>query len=181
MAGAPLPVMSNSGSGNQGICAIMPVVACAEKLGVSQDKLIRGGTLSNIITIHVKKSFGRLSPLCGAVAAGIGASTGIVYIMGGGIWQIKAAKQNMFGNVTGMICDGAKVGCAMKVSTCVFAAVQSALIAMGGKAVQPIEGIIESDVEDTIGNISRLSAEGMPAMDPLLLNILINKRAGKEE
>jgi len=181
MAGAPLPVMSNSGSGNQGICAIMPVVACAEKLGVSAETLIRGGALSNLITIHVKKSFGRLSPLCGAVAAGIGASAGIVYVMGGGLEQIKAAIQNMFGNVTGMICDGAKAGCAMKVATCVFAALQSAFIALRGREVQPTEGIIEYNVEDTIGNISRLSAEGMPTMDPLLLNIMINKRVGKED
>ena len=176
MAGAPYAVMSNSGSGNQGICATVPVAAIAEKLGADRDTLIRGVALSNLTAIHVKKSIGRLSPLCGAVAAGIGAGAGIVYIMGGGIKEIKASVQNMLGNVTGMICDGAKAGCAMKVSTCVFAAAQSALIAMKGNVVQSIEGIIEADVERTIDNISRISGEGMPEMDPLLLSIIINKK-----
>lgn len=176
MAGVPLPAMSNSGSGNQGICAIMPVVACAEKLGVSKELLTRAGAFSNLITIHTKKNFGRLSPLCGAVAAAIGASAGIVYIMKGNQKQIKAAMQNMFGSLTGMICDGAKAGCAMKVATCVFAAVQSAIIALKGQEIQPIEGIIECDVEDTMRNVKRLFVEGMPDMDPLLLNIVINKR-----
>ena len=180
MAGAALPAMSTSGSGNQGICAIMPIVAVAEKLGLSEDKLLRAGALSNLITIHAKKSFGRLSPLCGAVASGIGASAGIVHLMGGDLHQIKSAIQNMLGNVTGIICDGAKAGCAMKVSTIVFAAVQSALISMRKHEIKPIEGIIENDVEDTIKNISRISKEGMPLMDSVLLNIIINKKENEK-
>jgi L-cysteine desulfidase len=176
MAGVSLPAMSNSGSGNQGICAIMPVVAVAEKLRVSEERLLRAGTLSNLITIHAKRKFGRLSPLCGVVAAGIGASAGIVYIMGGQLKQVIAAIQNTIGNITGMICDGAKAGCAMKVATSVFAAVQSAFSAMRGKVVKPIEGIIENDVEDTIENISKISSEGMPSMDSVLLNIMVNKK-----
>lgn len=176
MAGVPLPAMSNSGSGNQGICATMPVVAAAAYFGATDEVRLRACALSNLVAIHVKKAFGRLSPLCGAVAAGIGASTGIVYMMGGSLRAVRAAIQNMLGNVTGMLCDGAKSGCAMKVATCVFAAVQCALIAMNGSEVGPIEGIIEEDVEATIGNISRISAEGMPNMDAILLNIMTDKK-----
>lgn len=175
MAGVPLPAMSNSGSGNQGITVTVCVTSAARYLGSSEEALLRAQTLSQLVAIHVKKSFGRLSPLCGATAAGIGASAGIVMLMGGGIEEIIAAVQNMFGTLTGMICDGAKLGCSLKISACVYAAVQSALVAMRGKSIRDTDGVIEADVEHTIRNIGRISKEGMTHMDDLLLNIMLNK------
>ncbi|HHV42645.1 MAG TPA: serine dehydratase subunit alpha family protein [Clostridiaceae bacterium] len=175
MAGAPLPVMSNSGSGNQGLTVTIPVLAAAEWLNADEETHMRAQTLSQLIAVHVKSSFGRLSPLCGAVAAGVGASCGIVYLLGGKLPECIAAVQNMFGTITGMICDGAKAGCALKVSTCVFAAVQAAKVAMAGRSIQSTDGVIEEDVEATIRNMERISKEGMADMDRLLLNIMLNK------
>ena len=175
MDGVPMPVISNSGSGNQGICATVPVAAVAEKSGATYESMLRACTLSNLVTIHAKQSFGRLSPLCGAVAASIGAASGIVYLLGGGLDEIKASIQNMFGSVTGMICDGAKSGCAMKVSICTFAAIQSALVAMSGMCINSNEGLIENSVEKTLENIGVISEEGMPNMDSLLLKIMTQK------
>jgi L-cysteine desulfidase len=175
MAGAPLPVMSNSGSGNQGLTVTIPVLATAEWLDSEEEAHLRAQTLAHLIAIHVKSSFGRLSPLCGAVAAGVGASCGIVYLLGGGLLECIAAVQNVFGAITGMICDGAKAGCALKVSVCVFAAVQAAKVAMAGRSIQPTDGVIEGDVEATIRNMERISKEGMAEMDKLLLNIMLNK------
>ncbi|MDD3985319.1 MAG: L-serine ammonia-lyase, iron-sulfur-dependent, subunit alpha [Methanobacterium sp.] len=143
MAGSVLPVMSNSGSGNQGISATIPVVAFAEKLNSDEDTLIRGVVLSNLITIYIKLFLGRLSALCGATIAATGASCGITYIMGGGEKEIKSSLQNMLGNITGIICDGAKAGCALKVATCTTAAIQSTLITLEGNTIKPTNGIIE--------------------------------------
>jgi L-cysteine desulfidase len=123
MAGSPMPVMSNSGSGNQGITATMPVVAVANALEIDDEKKIRAVALSNLATIYIKQFFGRISVICGVTIAATGASCGITYLFGGGLKEINSAIQNMMGNVTGMLCDGAKVGCALKVSTCVQAAI----------------------------------------------------------
>ena len=114
----------------------LPVVAAAEKLQVSEEMMIRAVALSHLITIHIKSKFGRLSALCGVTAAGMGASRAIVYLLNGGLQQIKAAIQNTIGNVSGMICDGAKAGCAMKVSTCSNVAVQSALLALNHQEIK---------------------------------------------
>ena len=176
MAGAPLPVMSNSGSGNQGITATVCVSAAAHYLDSTEEALIRAQTLSQLVAIHVKKSYGRLSPLCGATAAAVGASAGLVFLLGGTIDQVIATVQNMFGTLTGMICDGAKVGCALKVSISIYAAVQAAYVAIRGKKIAATDGVIESDVEETIRNIGRISQEGMTNMDDLLLNIMLNKQ-----
>jgi L-cysteine desulfidase len=178
MGGSALPVMSNSGSGNQGICATVPVVVVAEQFDLSYDRLLRAVLLSHMITIFIKRSFGRLSAMCGAVAACTGSSCGIVYLMNGGPRHIQAAIQNMFGNVTGMLCDGAKAGCALKVATCVFAAMQSAIIALEGTTISYHEGIIESDAESTIMNLKRIVQEGMPKMNDILLDIMLNKTSG---
>ncbi len=175
MAGLSMPVMTNSGSGNQGICATVPVAAIAEKLGVTHEKKIRACALSNLIAIYSKKSFGRLSPLCGAVAAGIGAGAGIVYLMDGKSAEIKASVQNMLGSVMGMLCDGAKIGCAMKVSACTFSAIQSALIAISGGCVHSTEGIIENDVENTLENLRGISETGLSEVDNILLQIMTKK------
>ncbi|HPX93327.1 MAG TPA: L-serine ammonia-lyase, iron-sulfur-dependent, subunit alpha [Bacillota bacterium] len=178
MAGAPFPVMSNSGSGNQGLTATVCVTAASEYLESSEEALLRAQTLSQLVAIHVKKNYGRLSPLCGATAAAVGASAGVVMLLGGGLDQVIAAVQNMFGTLTGMICDGAKLGCALKVSVSIYAAVQAALVAMRGKEIAATDGVIESDVEETIRNMERISREGMTKMDDLLLNIMLNKQGG---
>lgn len=175
MSGSKLPVMSNSGSGNQGISATMPIVAFAEKLGSSEDELIRAVALSNLVTIYVKSKFGRLSAICGATISATGVCCGIIPLMGGGITEVKAAVQNIAGNITGMLCDGAKSSCALKVSTCTSAAVQAALIAMDGVSVPPTDGIIEENPEDTIDNICRLGNYGLIEADKIILEVMLNK------
>ncbi|MZQ86941.1 serine dehydratase subunit alpha family protein [Paenibacillus sp. 5J-6] len=175
MAGSTLPVMANSGSGNQGIAATNPVVAAAERLGASEEQLIRAVALSHLVTIHIKSKFGRLSALCGVTVSGTGASCGITYLLGGGKPEIRAAIQNMLGNVTGMMCDGAKGGCAMKVATCTSAAVQSALLASKGKSISSTNGFIENDAEKTIDNFCRIGNEATSEMDKLVLEMMLNK------
>ncbi|MCY9696892.1 L-cysteine desulfidase family protein [Paenibacillus alginolyticus] len=175
MAGSSMPVMANSGSGNQGIAATNPVIAAAEKLGASEEKLIRAVALSHLITIHIKSKFGRLSALCGVTVSGTGASCGITYLLGGGKPEIKAAIQNMLGNVAGMMCDGAKGGCTMKVATCTSAAVQSALLASKGMTISSTNGFIENEAEKTIDNFCRIGNEATSEIDKLILEMMLNK------
>ncbi|GHH99226.1 L-cysteine desulfidase family protein [Neobacillus kokaensis] len=175
MAGSTLPVMANTGSGNQGIAVTLPVVAAAEKLQVSEEKMVRAVALSHLITIHIKSKFGRLSALCGVTAAGMGASGAIVYLLDGGLTQIKAAIQNTIGNVSGMICDGAKAGCAMKVSTCSNVAVQSALLALNHQEIQSTDGFIHDDVEKSIESFCKLGNEGTRQTDELILKLMLEK------
>ena len=153
----------------------MPVVAVGQRLQVSQEKLIRAVTLSHLITIYIKGKFGRLSALCGATVSGTGASCGIVYLMDGGKVEVRKAIQNMLGNVTGMLCDGAKAGCAMKVSTCTNAAVQSAVLAIMGFGVQETEGIIEKDASFSIDNLCRIGNEGSLEADKIILEIMLSE------
>lgn len=175
MAGCTLNVMSNSGSGNQGITATLPVYAVWERLKFSEDKLMRAVTLSHLITIYIKSKFGRLSAICGATVASTGASCGIVYLLGGDKNSIKASIQNMMGNVTGMLCDGAKAGCALKVSTCTNAAVHSAILAIEGISIKSTDGIIENDAERTIDNLCALGNEGTREADKIILDIMLQK------
>ncbi|WHY83967.1 L-serine ammonia-lyase, iron-sulfur-dependent, subunit alpha [Neobacillus novalis] len=175
MAGSTLPVMANTGSGNQGIAVTLPVVAAAQKLKVSEEKMIRAVALSHLITIHIKSRFGRLSALCGVTAAGMGASGAIVYLLDGGLQQIKAAVQNTIGNVSGMICDGAKAGCAMKVSTCSNVAVQSALLALNHQEIKSTDGFIHDDVEKSIESFCKLGNEGTKQTDELILKLMMEK------
>ncbi|MDR3565704.1 MAG: L-serine ammonia-lyase, iron-sulfur-dependent, subunit alpha [Negativicutes bacterium] len=177
MAGSSLPVMSNSGSGNQGISATMPVVAAGERLAATRDEIIRAVTLSHLITIYIKSKFGRLSAICGAIVSGTGASCGITYLLGGGIEATKFAIQNMLGNVTGMLCDGAKPGCAMKIATCTNAAVQSALLAIEGLGITETEGIIERIPRHSIENLCRIGNEGTAEADRIILDIMLNKQS----
>jgi L-cysteine desulfidase len=177
MAGCELSVMSNSGSGNQGITATLPVVAFGERLQNSEEELLRGVTLSHLVTIYIKSKFGRLSALCGATIAATGASCGIAYLLGGDKECIKSAIQNMLGNVTGMLCDGAKAGCALKVSTCTNAAVQSAMLALNGITIESTDGIIEKDAEHTIDNLCRLGNQGTMETDRIILDIMLNKES----
>ena len=175
MAGSTLPVMANTGSGNQGIAVTLPVVAAAEKLKVSEEKMIRAVALSHLVTIHIKSKFGRLSALCGVTAAGMGASAAIVYLLGGSLQQLKAAIQNTIGNVSGMICDGAKAGCAMKVSTCSNVAVQSALLALNNQEIQSTDGFIHDDVEKSIAAFSTIGNEGKRHTDQWILKLMKEK------
>lgn len=175
MAGAMIPVMSNSGSGNQGISATMPVLIYAEDTHKSEEELIRALMLSHLTVIYIKQSLGRLSALCGCVVAATGSSCGITYLMGGSYEQICFAVKNMIGNITGMICDGAKPSCAMKVTSGVSTAVLSAMLAMEDKSVTSVEGIIDDDVDKCIRNLTLIGSKGMNETDKLVLEIMTSK------
>ncbi|MDR7071459.1 serine dehydratase subunit alpha family protein [Fictibacillus barbaricus] len=175
MAGSTMPVMANSGSGNQGIAVTMPVVAAAEKIGADEEKMLRAVTLSHLLSIYMKSKFGRLSALCGVTVAGASASAAITYLLDDDLFKIKSAIQNTLGNVSGMVCDGAKAGCAMKVATCSSAAVQSALLASQGLCIPSTNGFIEEDVEKTIENFCRLGNETSRTTDQVLLDMMVNK------
>jgi L-cysteine desulfidase len=172
MAGAMVPVMSNSGSGNQGIAATLPVVVFAQETQKSEDELIRALFLSHLMLIYIKSSLGRLSPLCGAVVATTGSACGITLLMGGNREKIAFAIKNMIGNIAGVICDGAKPSCALKVSTGVSTATISAMMAMDGKVVSSIEGITDEDIDKTIQNLTTIGTEGMAETDKLILKIM---------
>lgn len=175
MAGADLPVVSNSGSGNQGIACTMPVVAVAKKRGVSEEQMLRAATISHLMGIYIKSQFGRLSGFCGATVAGTGSACGIVYLLGGGLKEIENAVFNMIGNVTGMLCDGAKADCALKIATCTNAAMQAALMALKGIRVLSTDGIVEDDVEKTISNFAELGNGGSVQLDQLMLEMMLKK------
>lgn len=175
MDGSTLPVMSNSGSGNQGLTVSLPVIACAEKLKSSKEELTRALILSNLVAIHIKSYLGTLSALCGVLVAATGASAGITYLLGGSYQQIIYAIKNMAGGITGMICDGAKVGCALKVSAGASSAVQTALLAMNDIGISHLDGIIEKDIEKTIKNVAKIGAEGMIETDKLILQTMVCK------
>ena len=175
MAGSTLPALSNSGSGNQGITVSMPIIAYSLKYGVEDEKLARALILSNLVAIHIKHYLGKLSALCGCVVASTGSACGIVYLQGGGYKEICAAIKNMAGNITGMVCDGAKVGCAMKVASGVSCAVQSAVLALRGTCIPSTDGIIEDDVEKTIRNIGAIGSAGMKVTDKMILDIMLCK------
>lgn len=175
MAGAMIPVMSNSGSGNQGIASTLPVVVYAEQVEASEEQTIRALVLSHLTVIYIKQSLGRLSALCGCVVAATGSSCGITYLMGGGYDQVVAAVKNMIANLTGMICDGAKPSCSMKLTSGVSTAVISAMMAMDGHCVTPVEGIIEEDVDKCIRNLTTIGRDGMNLTDSLVLGIMTHK------
>jgi len=175
MAGAMIPVMSNSGSGNQGIAATLPVLVYAEENNKSEEELIRALMLSHLTVIYIKQSLGRLSALCGCVVAATGSSCGITWLMGGGYEQVSYAVQNMIANLTGMICDGAKPSCALKVSTGVSTAVLSAIMAMENRCVTSVEGIIDEDVDKSIRNLTKIGSRGMNETDRLVLEIMTEK------
>ena len=177
MAGAMIPVMSNSGSGNQGISATLPVVVYAEENGKSEEELIRALMLSHLTVIYIKQSLGRLSALCGCVVAATGSSCGITWLMGGSFEQICYAVQNMIANLTGMICDGAKPSCALKVTTGVSTAVLSAIMAMENRCVTSVEGIVDKDVDQSIRNLTKIGSQGMNETDRLVLDIMVSKKA----
>lgn len=175
MAGCTLPAMSNSGRGNQGITVTMPVIAYSLRYGTDDIQLARALVLSHLIAIHIKGYLGKLSALCGCVIASTGAACGLVYLRGGSFEQICWAIKNMIGNITGMVCDGAKVGCAMKVASGVSSALQSAVLAREGTCVSEHDGIIEKCIEKTIRNLGRIGSVGMQNTDSMILDIMVCK------
>ena len=175
MDGALIPVMSNSGSGNQGIAATLPVVSFAEDNHCTEEQLIRALTLSHLMVIYIKQSLGRLSALCGCVVAATGASCGLTWLMGGTKLQISYAVKDMIGNITGIICDGAKPSCALKVASGVSTAMLSAMMAMENKVVSAVEGIIDDDVDKSIRNLTSIGSKVMEATDNLVLDIMTSK------
>ncbi len=175
MAGAMVPVISNSGSGNQGISATIPVLVYAEDKQKTEAELIRALTLSHLTVIYIKQSLGRLSALCGCVVAATGSSCGITYLMGGSYEQITYAVKNMVANLTGMICDGAKPSCSLKVASGVSTAVMSAVLAMKNQCVTSLEGIVDNDVDKCIHNLTLIGSKGMQETDKLILDIMTSK------
>lgn len=175
MGGAMIPVMSNSGSGNQGICATNPVAVYAEENENTEEELIRALTLSHLTAIYIKQSLGKLSALCGCVVASIGSSCGITYLMGGDYCRICNSVKNMIANITGMICDGAKPSCALKISSGVSTALLSALLSIEGKCVSSVEGIIDDDVDRSIRNLTSIGADAMNKTDEMVLEIMTHK------
>ncbi len=175
MAGAPIAVMSNSGSGNQGIAATLPVVVYAEETFASEEQTVRALVLSHLTVIYIKQSLGRLSALCGCVVAATGSACALCYLMGGDYDRIVATAKNMVANLTGMICDGAKPSCSMKLSSGVSTAMISAMMAMEGHCVTPVEGIIDEDIDKTIANLTRIGRDGRNDTDRLILEIMTDK------
>ena len=179
MGGAMIPVMSNSGSGNQGICATNPVAVFAMENENTEEELIRALCLSHLTAIYIKQSLGRLSALCGCVVASIGSSCGITYLMGGDYNRVCYSVKNMIANLAGMICDGAKPSCALKISSGVSTAMLSAMLSIEGKHVTAAEGIIDEDVDRSIRNLTSIGKEAMCETDDMVLDIMTHKTGCK--
>ena len=175
MGGAMSPAMSNSGSGNQGIAATLPVVVVAEHVKADADTLTRALMLSHLMAIYIKSYQNKLSALCGATTASMGASAGMAWLLGGDFTTVSMAICNMIGDVAGMICDGAKNSCAMKVSSSAGAAFKAVLMALDGTRVTGNEGIVSHDVDETIRNLAALACKGMVETDEQILQIMLNK------
>lgn len=175
MGGAMIPIMSNSGSGNQGICATNPVAVYAMENENTEEETVRALILSHLTAIYIKQSLGKLSALCGCVVASIGSSCGITYLMGGDYNKICCSVKNMIANLTGMICDGAKPSCSLKITSGVSTALLSALLSMEGRHVSSAEGIIDDDVDRSIKNLTSIGANAMADTDSMVLNIMTNK------
>ena len=176
MSGAMVQVMSNSGSGNQGISCSIPVYLYAKENNCTEELTLRALALSNLTVIYIKQSLGRLSALCGCVVAATGSAAGITLLMGGNYEEITYAIKNMIANISGMICDGAKPGCALKVTSGVATAIFSAYLAMQHSFADSTEGIVEDDIDRTIRNLTRIGHDGMQITDDLILDIMTHKQ-----
>lgn len=174
MDGCEKPVMTNSGSGNQGITVYLPVVVAAEQFRCSREQLIRALALSNLVAAHIHYYMGHLSALCGILIAGTGSASAITYLMGGTYDQVVNTIKTMCSNLTGMMCDGAKQGCALKVYSGVSAAVQASLLSMQGIQTRN-DGIVEEDIEKTIRNVGLIGSKGMEQTDKTILNVMCHK------
>lgn len=181
MSGAMLPAMSSAGSGNHGLTAILPIWAIKDFIDHDQETVLRAIGLSHIITAYVKAHTGRLSAVCGcSVAAGAGATAGITYLVGGDANHMAGAIKNILEDLAGVICDGAKAGCALKLNTAAGAAVQAALFSLQGINVKDTDGIIGSSMENTIRNMGTLSHEGMVQTDKTILQIMVDKEKNRQ-
>lgn len=177
MAGGMMPVMTNSGSGNQGMACTLPVVAIARRLGIDGDALAKSLLISHLVSIHVKHFVGKLSALCGAITASTGASCGLVYLLGGDVAGMGRAIRNMSGDLAGMICDGAKYTCALKVATTTGAAIKAARLALNNEAPGCDNGIVDDDAESSIRLLATLAKVGMAETDKVILDIMVKKKA----
>ena len=180
MSGVKLPAMSSAGSGNHGLTAILPIWAVKGYMsGPDRNKVLRAIALSHIVTGYIKSHTGRLSAVCGcSIAAGAGAAAGVVYLMGGDMHQIASAIKNLIGDLAGVICDGAKASCALKLATAAGTAVQSALFALHGVDVKESDGIIALTPEQTLKNVAQISTQGMIETDRIILQIMMEKQFG---
>ena len=175
MAGADIPVMSNTGSGNQGLTCTLPVASVAKYWEKSPLEVLRATAISCLMAVHIKENFGILGAVCGAVIAGAASSCGIVYLMGGGEREMLQAMKSMLGDVAGLMCDGAKAGCAVKVATCCHSGMLAAMLAMDHRGIQGTDGIVGETEQDMIDNFVRVSKDGMSKMDRVVLDIILNK------
>ncbi|NJQ20426.1 serine dehydratase subunit alpha family protein [Pantoea sp. LS15] len=175
MGGATLPAMSNSGSGNQGITATLPVVVVAEHVQADDERLARALMLSHLSAIYIHSQLPRLSALCAATTAAMGAAAGMAWLMGGSYQTISMAIGSMIGDVSGMICDGASNSCAMKVSTSVASSWKAVMMALDDSAVTGNEGIVAHDVEQSIANLCALACRSMQATDQQIIEIMASK------
>lgn len=180
MNGCELPVVINSGSGNQGITASVPVIEYAKELRVSRDKLYRALVVSNLLTIHMKTGIGRLSAYCGAVSAGCGSGAGIAYLHGGDYKVIAHTLVNSLAIVSGIICDGAKASCAAKIASAVDAGILGYRMYTEGQQFYGGDGIVTKGVENTIRNVGKLAKDGMYETDKEIIRIMVGETAGKE-
>jgi L-cysteine desulfidase len=178
MAGCSKPVIINSGSGNQGITVSVPVLILARELGKSRDETARALCLSQLIALMLTERKGRLSALCGVFTAAVGTGAGFVRIMGGNDQAVIYCIRNMIGNLMGMICDGAKGSCALKIYTCIKAAELSARLAMAGNSIPDSEGILADKLEDTLNIVEKISHQGMIPLDETILEVMIEKENG---
>jgi L-cysteine desulfidase len=177
MAGVKLPAMSSAGSGNHGLTATLPIWAVRDYVDCEREMILKAVGLSHVITAYVKAYTGRLSAVCGcSVAAGAGAAAGIAYLLGGSLHHIAGAITNLIEDLAGVICDGAKAGCSLKLSTAAGTAVQAALFALQGVQVQSTDGIVATSPEKTMQNVGQLSTQGMVETDRTILKIMLEKR-----
>lgn len=172
MSGGSGSVMTYLGSGNQGISSTVPMAIFAEHMDISKEDKLRGMFMGMLTILYMKKHIGRLSPICGAMLAGAGSSAGMVHMMGGTLEQVSGAIQNMMGGIAGMFCDGAKGGCALKLSACAGEAVYNALYAMNGNIITETDGFICENVEDTIKNLTKLSYDAMDSIDMQVIELM---------
>jgi L-cysteine desulfidase len=186
MNGLDYPVAAVAGSGNQGITAIVPIAALAEINNIDPKKVLRAIALSALITVYVKSKIGVLTPVCGcAIAAGAGSAAAMAYLLGGSAAEIEAAVINVSGGLAGMVCDGAKGGCAFKLAVAAAAAYDAAMLALEEVVIQPLDGLVGSNAEETITNVAYFVNEGMKCADEALVYIMeeqlseagFNKRA----
>ncbi len=176
MSGVSLPVMSSNGSGNNGLTALLPLAAYADLFDISDERLAKAAAMSHIVNSVVKHKIGRLSALCGCgVAAGTGAAVALAWLMGADDAALDATVQNMIANTTGMVCDGAKVGCALKLATAVQSAIQSCLLATEGIAVPSGNGIVGENADKSLYNLGVLSDKAMPTVDHTMLEVMLNQ------